>query len=202
MVGGSSCLLFLGLDKVGGWESLKSKLVGMILPPPPSWSKPCLGREPSFFSPSPPADLAAPLVCFHFLSKGKSTTRIDLLNIPCLLSRLTRWKLTERHQRYSRAEASAFCFQTYTALPFPKIIFKTEFAHLHDTYSCVSFVGEGNNFSPPRYMTAVANVTYYGPDNSTCGLPREDAWQVLREARHSDMPWPGFLLGQTPASIW
>ena len=51
-------------------------------------------------------------------------------------------------------------------------------------------------------MTAVANVTYYAPDNSTCGLPREDAWQVLREAQHSDMPWPGFLLGQTPASIW
>ena len=23
-----------------------------------------------------------------------------------------------------------------------------------------------------------------------------------REAQHSDMPWPGFLLGQTPASIW
>ena len=30
-------------------------------------------------------------------------------------------------------------------------------------------------------MTAVANVTYYAPDNSTCGLPREDAWQVLRQ---------------------
>ena len=63
MVGGSSCLLFLGLDKVGGWESLKSKLVGtilllLLLP----WSKPCLGREPSF---SPPADLVAPMVCFH-----------------------------------------------------------------------------------------------------------------------------------------
>jgi len=53
-----------------------------------------------------------------------------------------------------------------------------------------------------RYMTSVANVTYFGPDNSTCGLPRDDAWQVLRDAQHSDMPWPGFLMGQTPASIW
>ena len=36
MVGGSSCLLFLGLDKVGGWESLKSKSVEVLfilLPP-------------------------------------------------------------------------------------------------------------------------------------------------------------------------
>ena len=27
-------------------------------------------------------------------------------------------------------------------------------------------------------------------------------YHTLREAQHSDMPWPGFLLGQTPASIW
>jgi len=72
--------------------------------------------------------------------------------------------------------------------------------------SCLLFLGldkvGGWESLKSKYMTAVANVTYYGPDNSTCGLPREDAWQVLREARHSDMPWPGFLLGQTPASIW
>ncbi|XP_063604901.1 sodium/mannose cotransporter SLC5A10-like isoform X2 [Penaeus indicus] len=40
--------------------------------------------------------------------------------------------------------------------------------------------------------------------NSTCGLPRTDSWKMLREADPtvSDMPWPAFLLGQTPASIW
>ena len=52
-------------------------------------------------------------------------------------------------------------------------------------------------------MTAVANVTYVSPDTgAACGLPRGDAWTILREAATSDMPWPGFLLGQTPASIW
>ena len=54
-----------------------------------------------------------------------------------------------------------------------------------------------------QYMLAVPNVTFVSPrDNSTCGLPRQDAWQILREPLHSDMPWPGFLFGQTPASIW
>ena len=52
-------------------------------------------------------------------------------------------------------------------------------------------------------MTAVANVTYVSPDTgAACGLPRGDAWTILREPATSDMPWPGFLLGQTPASIW
>ncbi|XP_064103538.1 sodium/mannose cotransporter SLC5A10-like isoform X2 [Macrobrachium nipponense] len=41
-------------------------------------------------------------------------------------------------------------------------------------------------------------------ENSTCGLPRVDSWQMLRNADPtvSDMPWPAFLLGQMPASIW
>ena len=52
-------------------------------------------------------------------------------------------------------------------------------------------------------MTSVPNITYVNPNNNgTCGLPRDDAWTILREPLHSDMPWPGFLLGQTPASIW
>ena len=54
-----------------------------------------------------------------------------------------------------------------------------------------------------KYMTAVANVSYVNPNtNSTCGMPYSDAWQILRDPVESDMPWPGFLLGQTPASIW
>ncbi|MPC42544.1 Sodium/glucose cotransporter 4 [Portunus trituberculatus] len=40
--------------------------------------------------------------------------------------------------------------------------------------------------------------------NSTCGLPRVDSWRMLRDADPSvsDMPWPAFLMGQMPASIW
>ena len=54
-----------------------------------------------------------------------------------------------------------------------------------------------------KYMTAIANVTYLNPNtNTTCGMPYRDAWQILRDPVESDMPWPGFLLGQTPSSIW
>ena len=50
---------------------------------------------------------------------------------------------------------------------------------------------------------AVPNQTYVNPNsNETCGVPGTDSWQILRAPIGSDMPWPGFLLGQTPASIW
>lgn len=52
-------------------------------------------------------------------------------------------------------------------------------------------------------MMAVPNTTYVNPnDNSTCGVPGTDSWMILRAPVGSDMPWPGFLFGQTPASIW
>ncbi|KAA0189139.1 Sodium/myo-inositol cotransporter [Fasciolopsis buskii] len=35
-----------------------------------------------------------------------------------------------------------------------------------------------------------------------CGLPSPKAFRLLREINDPDMPWLGFLLGQTPASIW
>ena len=52
-----------------------------------------------------------------------------------------------------------------------------------------------------RYMEAIPNSTLTNP-NTTCGYPREDSWILLRNPVDSDMPWPAFLLGQTPASIW
>ena len=52
-------------------------------------------------------------------------------------------------------------------------------------------------------MMSVPETTYVNPnDNSTCGVPRYDSWQMLRSPVGSDIPWPGFLFGQTPASIW
>ncbi|GAB6032115.1 Sodium/myo-inositol cotransporter [Chamberlinius hualienensis] len=50
-----------------------------------------------------------------------------------------------------------------------------------------------------KYQHAIPNNTRI---NSTCGIPRDDAWSMLRDPLESDMPWPGFILGQTPASIW
>jgi sodium/myo-inositol cotransporter 3 len=38
--------------------------------------------------------------------------------------------------------------------------------------------------------------------NYECALPKKNAFQMLRHIGDSDMPWLGFLLGQTPSSIW
>ena len=51
-----------------------------------------------------------------------------------------------------------------------------------------------------KYMMAVSNDTLYS--NSSCGQPREDAFVMLRDPVNSDMPWAGFIFGQTIASIW
>ena len=51
-----------------------------------------------------------------------------------------------------------------------------------------------------KYMVAVANDTLHS--NSTCGWPRPDSFTMLRAPIGTDMPWPGFIFGQTIASIW
>ncbi|KAJ7389861.1 Sodium/myo-inositol cotransporter [Desmophyllum pertusum] len=50
-----------------------------------------------------------------------------------------------------------------------------------------------------KYMMAVSNDTLYS--NSSCGRPRDDAFVMLRDPINSDMPWAGFIFGQTIASI-
>uniref|UniRef100_H3D8V7 Sodium/myo-inositol cotransporter n=2 Tax=Tetraodon nigroviridis TaxID=99883 RepID=H3D8V7_TETNG len=59
-----------------------------------------------------------------------------------------------------------------------------------------------------RYMKAVPNVPAiiasgnftYSP---TCRIhPKEHSLRILRGPLDEDIPWPGFILGQTPASIW
>ncbi|XP_037646911.1 sodium/myo-inositol cotransporter [Sebastes umbrosus] len=59
-----------------------------------------------------------------------------------------------------------------------------------------------------KYMQAVPNVTAimatgnftYSP---SCRIePKANSLHVLRGPLDEDVPWPGFLLGQTPASIW
>ncbi|KAG8189137.1 hypothetical protein JTE90_018431 [Oedothorax gibbosus] len=50
-----------------------------------------------------------------------------------------------------------------------------------------------------RYMSAIPTVRLNGTD---CGVPHADAWTLLRSWDDPDMPWLGFLIGQTPASIW
>ena len=52
-----------------------------------------------------------------------------------------------------------------------------------------------------QYETAMTNESYRVP-NTTCHLPDKNAFRMLREADDDYMPWAGFLLGQTPGSIW
>ncbi|XP_059198907.1 sodium/myo-inositol cotransporter [Centropristis striata] len=59
-----------------------------------------------------------------------------------------------------------------------------------------------------KYMQAVPNVTAimatgnytYSP---SCRIePKPNSLRILRGPLDEDIPWPGFILGQTPASIW
>ncbi|XP_029936653.1 sodium/myo-inositol cotransporter [Myripristis murdjan] len=59
-----------------------------------------------------------------------------------------------------------------------------------------------------KYMHAIPNVTAivasgnfsYSP---SCRIePKPDSLRILRGPLDEDIPWPGFILGQTPASIW
>lgn len=59
-----------------------------------------------------------------------------------------------------------------------------------------------------KYMQAIPNVTaimatgnYTNP--SSCSIkPKPNSLRILRGPLDEDIPWPGFILGQTPASIW
>ncbi|OCT91264.1 sodium/myo-inositol cotransporter [Xenopus laevis] len=59
-----------------------------------------------------------------------------------------------------------------------------------------------------RYMLATPNVTsilqtYNLTNTNSCHVsPKPDALKMLREPTDEDIPWPGFILGQTPASVW
>ncbi|XP_007546418.1 sodium/myo-inositol cotransporter [Poecilia formosa] len=59
-----------------------------------------------------------------------------------------------------------------------------------------------------KYMQAIPNVTAitaagnytYSP---SCHIePKPNSLRILRGPLDEDIPWPGFILGQTPASIW
>lgn len=59
-----------------------------------------------------------------------------------------------------------------------------------------------------RYMLATPNITsilltYNLSTTNSCHVdPKPDSLKMLREPTDEDIPWPGFLLGQTPASVW
>ncbi|XP_046872527.1 sodium/glucose cotransporter 4 [Hypomesus transpacificus] len=50
-----------------------------------------------------------------------------------------------------------------------------------------------------QYPLAVPAVTV---PNTTCHLPRPDAFHLFRDARTGDLPWPGLMLGLSVLAIW
>ncbi|KAG8450218.1 hypothetical protein GDO86_002746 [Hymenochirus boettgeri] len=77
------------------------------------------------------------------------------------------------------------------------------------TLTIISFVEIGGFEEVKRkYMMATPNVTnilltYNFTNTNSCHVsPKPDSLKMLREPTDEDIPWPGFLLGQTPASVW
>ncbi|XP_008566433.1 PREDICTED: sodium/glucose cotransporter 4 isoform X2 [Galeopterus variegatus] len=50
-----------------------------------------------------------------------------------------------------------------------------------------------------RYRQAIPNITV---PNTTCHLPRPDAFHVLRDPVSGDIPWPGLIFGLTVLATW
>uniref|UniRef100_A0A8C9DR02 Sodium/myo-inositol cotransporter 2 n=1 Tax=Prolemur simus TaxID=1328070 RepID=A0A8C9DR02_PROSS len=50
-----------------------------------------------------------------------------------------------------------------------------------------------------KYFLALASNR---SENSSCGLPREDAFHIFRDPLASDLPWPGVLFGMSIPSLW
>ncbi|KAG5279927.1 hypothetical protein AALO_G00083080 [Alosa alosa] len=49
------------------------------------------------------------------------------------------------------------------------------------------------------YHSAIPSIR---EPNTTCGIPREDAFHLFRHPVTSDLPWPGVIVGMTIPSMW
>ncbi|NXX81100.1 SC5AB protein, partial [Urocolius indicus] len=50
-----------------------------------------------------------------------------------------------------------------------------------------------------KYFDAIPSIR---KENTSCGLPRQDAFHIFRDPVNSDLPWPGVLVGMTVPSLW
>ncbi|XP_021360257.1 sodium/glucose cotransporter 4-like isoform X2 [Mizuhopecten yessoensis] len=53
-----------------------------------------------------------------------------------------------------------------------------------------------------RTVNITGNMTFGNTSHSSCGLPRDDAFHILRDPVNSDLPWPGVLIRSTFVSTW
>uniref|UniRef100_A0A3Q3QDR8 Sodium/myo-inositol cotransporter 2 n=1 Tax=Monopterus albus TaxID=43700 RepID=A0A3Q3QDR8_MONAL len=49
------------------------------------------------------------------------------------------------------------------------------------------------------YANAIPSIRV---PNSTCGIPRDDAFHIFRDPVNSDLPWPGVIIGMSIPSMW
>nr|XP_015801160.2 sodium/myo-inositol cotransporter 2 isoform X1 [Nothobranchius furzeri] len=49
------------------------------------------------------------------------------------------------------------------------------------------------------YANAIPSVRV---PNTTCGIPRDDAFHIFRDPVNSDLPWPGAIIGMSIPSMW
>ncbi|XP_077978816.1 sodium/glucose cotransporter 4-like [Glandiceps talaboti] len=67
--------------------------------------------------------------------------------------------------------------------------------------SVLSFIEIGSYSNlKEKYMDAMPNITRY--TNYTCGTPRDDAFNMVRDPVDSDWPFPGLLFRSTVISLW
>ncbi|XP_004705765.1 sodium/myo-inositol cotransporter 2 [Echinops telfairi] len=59
-------------------------------------------------------------------------------------------------------------------------------------------VGGMEGLKEKYFLALASNRT----ENSSCGLPREDAFHIFRDPVTSDLPWPGILFGMSTPSLW
>lgn len=54
------------------------------------------------------------------------------------------------------------------------------------------------------HSSVLYNITssMFNVTKNTCGLPRSDAFHILRDPINSDLPWPGILVRSTFVSVW
>ncbi|XP_067314489.1 sodium/myo-inositol cotransporter 2 [Pseudorasbora parva] len=50
-----------------------------------------------------------------------------------------------------------------------------------------------------KYPQAIPSIRV---PNTTCGIPRDDAFHIFRHPVTSDLPWPGVILGMSVPSMW
>lgn len=74
----------------------------------------------------------------------------------------------------------------------------SQFEQFHTCSAAFSRVGWYEGLMD-RYQTALPSVTVA---NSTCHLPRADAFHLLRDPVSGDLPWPGLLFGLTILATW